>query len=303
VTLLVVAIALGAHLTYDPFAKLPDDESVRVNLAGVLPAEGEEPLEKPLGIAMDGNRVFVADSGAGAIRIFNRYGRDRGAIVLADPSGAGSAPAALALTGDGRLAVVDGALGTVVVVKARADEKAEALFELGAAGDEDTAVRAISVAYDDGEFYVVGASGMRVMVYDDSGAFVREFGAEADDAQAHPGGLVVADGIVHVSDTKSGRVVMFDADSGEVVGEWPDAYSVPRGMVEVARGFALVDVLGQAAYVCDAEGARTHIVNAQTVPGAPLILPEQVAWDSLTSRLYITDSAGGSVVVLNVREP
>jgi sugar lactone lactonase YvrE len=71
--------------------------------------------------------------------------------------------------------------------------------------------------------------------------------------------------------------------------------------VAAGDGFAVADVLGQTAYVCDSEGTRTHVLDRETVPDAALALPESVAWDGAKSRLYVTDSASGTVVVFNVR--
>jgi DNA-binding beta-propeller fold protein YncE len=301
----VVAIAattaLGAYLARDPFADLPDDPSVTVNLAGVLPAEGEEPLIKPAGVAMSGNRVYVADAGAGTVRIFDRYGRDKGRIVLPGTNGAIAGPIAIAIDDADRLAVVDSGLGRVVVVTAKPAEEADVLFALGDATEGTAPVRPVAVAYADGEYYVVGSTEAKVRIYDSSGEPVREVDVKVDPAIEYPGGLVVADGSIVLSDTKSGRISAFNAETGDVIGTWPDTYTVPRGLARAGVGYAVADVLGQAVYVCDADGVRTHSVSAEAVPDATLALPEGVTWDAAKSRLYVTDSAAGIVLVFNVR--
>ena len=67
----IVALSIfGWPFGSDPWAKLPDDPSVIVNLAGYFPAEGETPLDSPAGIAISGRRVYVAESGPGRIAIF-----------------------------------------------------------------------------------------------------------------------------------------------------------------------------------------------------------------------------------------
>lgn len=298
---LAAAVAVGTLLSEDPFARLPKDPDVMANVAGTLPAEGVAPLEEPAGIAMRGNRVFVSDSAAGVVRIFDRYGRDKGTIALTAADGVASRPGALALAEGGRLAIVDSGQGRVVVVKASAADEAKVLLTLGSAADGSAPARPVAVACADDEYFVIGSTEAKVWVYDADGAPVREVTLDPARPVAYPGGLLVADGTLWVSDTNSGRVSGFDARSGAAVAEWPDAYMVPRGMTVVADGFAVADVLGQSAYVCDAEGARTHVLDRESVEGVALVLPEAVAWDSVKSRLYVADSAGGNVVVLNVR--
>lgn len=302
IALLVTAgIAVGFAFLDDPFADLPDDPTVIASVAGTLPAEGETALEEPAGIAMRGNRVYVADSAAGVVRVFDRYGRDKGRIVLRAGGEVTSRPGALALARPGELAVVDSGQGRVFVVKARDAGEAEILLTLGNPAEETAPPRPVAVAYADGEYFVMGSTGGTVWVYGADAAPVRTITLDPAKPVAYPGGLVVAEGTIWVSDTSSGRVSGFDAQSGTAVAEWPDAYMVPRGMTEVADGFAVADVLGQAAYVCDAAGTRTHVLDRESVEGLALVLPEAVAWDSVKSRLYVADSAGGSVVVLNVR--
>ena len=140
------------------------------------------------------------------IRIFDRYGADKGSIVLPAGEGAESRPSAIALADNGRIAVVDSGLGQVVVVAAKPAEEADVLFALGDATEGTAPVRPVAVAYADGEYYVVGSAEAKVRIYDSSGEPVREVDVEADPAIEYPGGLLVDDGMIYLSDTKSGRV-------------------------------------------------------------------------------------------------
>ncbi|MBN2848489.1 MAG: hypothetical protein JXP72_08600, partial [Coriobacteriia bacterium] len=160
--LLLVAAAVAAWILLEPaapgrvrFAELSEDSTATVGLAGVFPAEEEPPLANPLGIAWDGERLFVAESDAGAVRIFDAEGGDLGVIVL---PAAGDLPAAypsvLAIAGE-RLAIVDNAANRVIVVEAEPAEAADVLFTLGS-GD-DAPRQPTAVAYADGEFFVADA--------------------------------------------------------------------------------------------------------------------------------------------------
>lgn len=301
VVLIGAATVLGFSLADDPFAELPGNSAITANVAGTLPAEGEEPMQEPAGIAIHGNRVYVADSEAGLVRIFDRYGQGKGRIVLPAQDDTVSRPGALVFADENRLAIVDGGQNRVVVVDARADEKAEVLFVLGDSDEGTAPLRPVAVAYAAGEYYVIGSAEAGVRVYDAEGEPVREVQLDPENHIEYPGGLLVADGTIWVTDTKSGRVFGFSAETGEAAGEWPDTYTVPRGMALVGNGFAVADVLGQAVFVCDAEGVRTHALGGETVADLSFALPEAVAWDAVKSRLYVADSAGENVVVLNVR--
>jgi DNA-binding beta-propeller fold protein YncE len=289
------------YVNRDPFAELPSDPSVTVNYAGVFPAADEQPLDQPFGIAIRGRRVYVAESGTGSIRIFNLHGESRGRIVLPAAEESRAVPTAIALTDDGRIAVIDAITRNVSVFRARSDDSAEALFVLGEDDPATAPVRPMGVAFADGEFFVVDGGDPLVRVYDEDGRLVRALGEDLEQPIENPGGIAAVDGELLVSDTKSGQVAVLDGAEGGEVRRFPDVYVVPRTIASAGDGLVLTDVLGQAVYVTDARGARTHVIDSTTVPDWTPGLPEGVAWTPVKDRAYVTDNRSGHVWVFNVR--
>jgi len=305
----IVAVTLGLGLTVSllmrpeggvDLAGLPADRSVTVNVAGSFPPPGEDPLANPLGIAIDGGRVYVAEADAGRIQVFDLRGGRYGDIRLATAGGALTAyPTSLAATGDGRLAVVDGAAGKVLVVDAQAGD-ATILMTLGEAQANTAPVQPTAVAYSEDSFYVSDGISHTIKIYGEDGRYQGELGAAVRPALTYPGGLAIVDGEVVLADSNAGRVLAMNIDSG-AARDFPDRYSLPRGVARVQQGVAVCDVFSAAVYVCDSSGTRTHSIDSDSVPESPLETPEGVAWAQRSERLYVTDAASGKVVVFNVR--
>ena len=304
VTGVIVALSIvGLPQASDGWASLPEDASVTVNLAGYFPAEGEAPLAKPLGIALLGSRVYVAESDAARVAIFDVRGRRTGEIVLEIAEGADLAvPTVLAPAGSRRLAVLDAAAGQVLVYDVPWLWSGPGLdFRIGE-GDPATApVRPTAVAYDAGSFYVADAESASIKVYDDEGTFVREIGADFESPLGYVGGMVVSGDRLVLAESGSDRVLSLDPVSGTEPIAFPDAYALPRGVCSVGDGVAVTAVLGGGIYVCGPNGARTHVIDAETVPAWPPSGPEGAAFHERNNRLFVTEPDFGRVVVFNVR--
>jgi len=298
----IVAVSIiGWPLGTDPFADLPDDPSIVVGLVGSFPAEGEEPLAEPTGIAIDGSCVYIAEAGAGRVAIFNEKGERTGEVALDVADGQAKAvPTSVAAAGSERFAVIDARGGRVLVFQTAADSAA-LLFRVGAQDDDTAPERPTAVAYHDGEIYVADAAVGAIHVYDGEGAFVRTLGADVEPPLGHVGGIAVSDERIVVAESDRNQVRALDPDSGVEIGVFADAYSLPRGVVAVRDGVAVAEVLGAAVRVCDAEGARTHSIAADTVSADAPFAPEGVAWHERSGRLYVTDPDVGRVKVYGVR--
>ncbi len=282
-------------------ADLPGDTTATVGFAGAFPADDEPALANPLGIAWDGDRLYVAESDAGVVRVFDEAGGRIGSIALPVAAGAQAVyPSALVAAGE-RLAIVDTAGNRIIIVDAEpADEAAEPLVVLG--GKDDAPGQPISVAYGDGEFYVVDASDSLVKVYDAEGAFVRAIGGSLEPPLAFAGGVALLDGRLFIADSNGGRVVVLDARTGDQVRVFEDRYALPRAIVPVSDdALALVDTFGHAVYLVGADGVRRDVIDAESVPDGPLASPRGVTWVGEDGRLYVTDAGAGRVLVYNVR--
>lgn len=279
------------------------DSTATVGLAGVFPPAGEPALRNPLGIVTDGERLWVAESDAGIVSVFDAHGGRLGSLVIPTVERVHTAyPSVLALAGD-RLAVVDNASGRVIVVDAEppaGDETAEVLVVLGERGEAPE--RPTAVAYGDGEYLVADAGDRTIKVYGENGEHVRTVVPALDPASTYPGGLALADGRLYVVDSNAGRVVVLDPSSGEQVGVFADRFTLPRAIASGPDGaLAVSDAFARAVHLSDASGARYDTIDESTVPQAPLSSPRGVAWLAGDGRVYVTDATLGHVVVFNVR--
>lgn len=278
---------------------LSEDSTATVGLAGIFPAEEDEPLANPLGIAWDGETLFVAESDAGRVRLFDERGGQLGEIglpVMRERSAV--YPSSIALTDDGRLAIVDNAGPRVIVVSAEPAERAEVLLTLGGR----TAGQPTTVAYADGEFYVFDAATSVVRVYASDGTAARTLGADLQPPLAFATGMTVVDQSLLVADSNSGRVLVLDAQTGKQRTVFGDRYTLPRAIVALADDrLAVIDTFDRAVHVTDLSGERLDVINDQSVPDGTMASPRDGVWLAENARLYITDAASGVVFAYNVR--
>lgn len=145
-------------------------------------------MKTPYGLAIAGSRLYVADSLAGAIHLFDvDDSRYLGRLHLSDPS-ALAKPADLVIQ-DGRLYVTDLQLMKVTVWSL----EGELLFSFG--GEGTASGRFLyphGIAMGDGEIYVADAGNARIQVFDGEGRYRRTLGGKESKA----GGLVTVRGLV-----------------------------------------------------------------------------------------------------------
>ncbi|MBN2839966.1 MAG: hypothetical protein JXP37_03310 [Coriobacteriia bacterium] len=303
VVMLAASAALVAHLSHDPFADLPDNPSVTVNLAGVFPADGEDPLQKPRGIAIAGNRVYVVETGADRVSVFDRYGKRKGEITLLPAQGRERVVATyVACTDDGRIAVVDLEGPRVMVFRVTARGPAEPLFELAIGAEGDEPMHPGAITYADGVFYVADSRSQTIQMYDDAGEHIGVLGDGLQEPPFYPGGIVVRDEDVVVTSANDSRILTLGRGAADTFDEIASSLIFPDSMTAVGDDrLAVVDSLGDAVYVYDADWRATHAISARQVAGANIQEPSGVAWEPGHRRLYVVDVERGSVYVFNVR--
>lgn len=301
-TVVAVWLTLGdaSHPGRVDLASLSEDSTATVGLAGVFPPEDREALANPLGIVTDGELLYVAESDAGRIRVFDDRGGEVGTIGLPRAKGMSTVyPSALALAAEGQLAVVDNAGSRVIVVSAEPAESAKIVMTLGGNGGTG---QPTSVAYADGEYFVFDAALPGVRVFDSTGKADRTIAADLEPQIAFASGMAAAEGTLFVTDSNAGRVLALDAASGELRFIFDLRFTLPRAVVPAREGQAfVVDTFDRAIYVTDADGAGTDAIDEQSVPEGPLASPRGAAWLESEGRLYVTDAGTGRVVVYNVR--
>lgn len=306
VILILVAAGVGAWLLMSPhpgrvpLVTLSEESTSTVGLAGAFPAEDDAPLNNPLGIAWDGERLYVAEADAGAVRIFDSAGGRIGSIVIPPAKGIGSAyPSVLAVAGD-RLAVVDNAASRVVIVAMDAADPAKVLLTLGSG--RKAPIQPTAVTYSGGEYFVADAGDQSVKVYDEAGVHIRTLGTTLEPRLGFVGGLAYVGTELVVSDSNAGRVVVIDPHTGEQKSLYRDRFTLPRALVAVDDGVvAVVDTFEGAIYFTGSDGVRRDVIDAATVPDGAPRSPRGASWIADDARLYVTDATAGRVFVYNVR--
>lgn len=305
IAVVAAAVALSVFLDPEPpgrvrLVELSRDSTATVGFAGMFPAEDAVALANPLGIVWDGERLFVAESDAGVIRIFDAEGGELGRIAIPAAGDASAAyPSVLAIAGE-RLAIVENAGNRVLVVGMESTDNPEVLLVLGAAADAP--IQPTAVAYGQGEFFVADAADATIKVYDDEGSYQRSLGVGITPGLGFVGAIAVTDGRLLVADSNAGRVLVLDPETGDQSAVFADRYALPRAIDLIGDDrLVVVDAFERAAYIAMADGTRVDTVDAESVPDGALSSPRGVAWLGEDSRLYVTDGGLGRVMVYNVR--
>ena len=172
-------------------------------------------FERPTGVAVGADRVFVADPPRHQIVVLAKDGR----VVArwgAEGSGDGqfAFPTSLAFAGNGELVVTD-ALNFRV---ARLDTEGRWVSAFGAPGETGAGfARPKGIAVDEGGLvYVSDAQRDLVLVFARGGELQYAIGAPGDEPGrfALPSGLAVAAGRLYVADSQNGRIQVFELVGG-----------------------------------------------------------------------------------------
>lgn len=289
----VIAVALGPTLLRR--------DTVRYHFAGVL---GKGALERPIGIALVGERLYVTDAGA------NR-------LVVLDTAGPVLAEWADSALGFGRPMHVSDGPGGLLYVAEYLNDRVTVLDSGGASvrrigrgtGSAPGQLDAPGGAVARGDtVFVADFYNHRVQAFSPSGVLVigrpgRVFGGRLH----YPTDVAVADSLLYVADAYNNRIQVFRPDGGYVT-RWggPLGSGIPgpfRGWLRVATGIA---VSGDRAYVAD---FYNHRVQIFTRDGSylgqvadSLALPTDVAVAE-SGDLYVVDFGHQRVVHFEPQSP
>ncbi len=314
--LFLIALGIGSFIGWlvtgsDPgevdaidFAYFTPDSTATVSFAGAFPPSDRPALGRPLGIAGDGERLFIAEADAGLVSVRSYAGALIETLtVLPAPGAAAFYPVDVALLPDGTLGIVDTAGSRVVWVDP--DEPGSSGVLAGAA----EAVQPTAITASDDEVFVADAVSATVVAFSlDSQSRPRRIGDSLDPPLAFAGGLAWEDRTLLVADSNAGRVLRFEAATGELVGFIESRLELPRDLTALSDGrIVVVETFARVVSIFDSTGAtRDDTVGDEHTDrvseGGILSAPEGVFWDARELRLYVTDAAAGQVKVYNVRE-
>ncbi len=262
-----------------------------------FPRKGERRLRNPLGIAADADRLYVAESDAGVVRVFSAEGESIAAIAVPVAAGVPRAqPGSLAFVAPGRLAVVDTA-GKRVVVLSTAAGRGKLLGVAGGKGPgalrQPTAVAAVP----DG-MAIYDAADRSLKVYDANGRFVRRVDEGLRPSLTFVGGMALGGDRLYVADSNASRVVVLDGSRSDSSAVLPERFSLPRGLASWPGGVLVADPFAPAVDVFDLAG---KLLGRADAPRGGRWSPMGVAWSAATGRVYVTDPSAGTVDVFEVR--
>jgi DNA-binding beta-propeller fold protein YncE len=208
---IAVAVSGEALLVADAGA----GEIVRIARDGRCERLGAGAFERPTGVAVAGDRIWVVDPPRHAVVALSASGAVVARVgALGEGPGQLHFPTAIAAAPDGTLLVVD-ALNFRVV---RLDGEGRFLGAFGKAGDEGgDFARPKGVAADaSGRIFVSDAQRDLVLVFAADGAFQCALGASGSTPGALllPAGLAVAGGRLLVADSHNRRVQVFELLGG-----------------------------------------------------------------------------------------
>ncbi|HET8542451.1 MAG TPA: hypothetical protein VFL83_21435 [Anaeromyxobacter sp.] len=188
---------------------------VRVEPSGACTLLGRELLERPTGVALGGNLVFVADPPRHVVVALSLDGVERFRIGgRGDGSANFNFPTAVAATPGGELLVVD-ALNFRI---SRFDFAGRWLGAFGRRGDEDGGLarpKGVAVG-EDGRIYVSDAQRDLILVFSSEGHFQHAIGDTRGTGGwfAMPSGLAESRGRLFVADSRNHRIAVVELIGG-----------------------------------------------------------------------------------------
>ena len=283
-----------------------ENSTATAGFAGQFPSLESPALAEPRGIDADGERLFVALSGTGAVGVFGYDGARIATISIPPAEGAPVAyPIDVDVISAERVAVVDTSGSRLVFVN---PEDPEAQLQALEATGEFALSQPTSAEFFDGELFVADASDQSIKVFDANGDPLRVIGKDLTPPLAFIGGMHMSDGLLWVSDSIAGRVLALSPEDGTVVNSLQERFDLPRGMISAMANRLLVAeaFAGTVGMFYVGDGSALESIGDPATEGLDrgglMTKPEAVWWDAKNSRAYITDSTQGRVKVFNLRE-
>jgi DNA-binding beta-propeller fold protein YncE len=273
----------------------------------VLPAIRltEDATAQPVGVAVSGDRLYVADGRRGLVDVLTRDGSHvatLGAGFLRTPAYVAVGPV------DGRVYVTDRGRDQVVVFAATG----EVVRILGPGGVDPTSTappawRPLGVGFaPDGTLYVTDTSeSQQVVVFSPTGRRIGAFGpalppGRTGEPLSFANGVCATRDSVLVTDSNNGRVLVLDRE-GVFIRELLTE-GLPRGIAVLPDGrFVVADAALGVVSSYSAVGQQTSRAGATGETAGMFATPSGVAI-SEDGRVFVGDTGNGRVDVLTMPE-
>ena len=250
-------------------------------------------MVRPYSIAVNGQRIAVADPGLGALHVFDmgrgayRHSTAFGNLPFRSPIG-------VALTED-RVFLADSALNTVFIMD-RGLKPVASIPDLN---------QPSAVAWDpvSGRLIVAETHGHRLQVFDAEGNRLATIGKRGVTAEQFnfPTHLAIADGLLYVNDSMNFSIKVFDVNGSFVTmfgrqGDEAGFLAHPKGLAVDSEGHIYVaEALAGTIQIFDRNGRFMMEFGGPGTGAGAFAMPAGLAMDE--DRLYVCDSRNGRVQV------
>lgn len=316
----LLGVTIGALLLMPPLEQgVPASGDVIDELGGrpvyafSFPETPTPELRRPVSVIVSGGRVYVVDSAAGVVRVFDERGQERSVI------GSGTLGTPVYIARDaarGVLYVTDRQRRALVSFTDEGEHIGEVVPRSAAATPsvEATPWAPLGVAVDEqGLLYVTDvAKRHRLLVLKRDGIIVREIAGEQQARTGsgvvlsleYPNAVDVVADEIWVADSNNRRVVVFGRD-----GEFRRVITMPgmaRGLDFISSEestrplVAVVDTLAQDVAVLDATGTVRGTFGEPGAGAGGLAFPNDVAVSADGTRLYVADTGNRRVQVWDI---
>lgn len=261
----------------------------------------DERLTMPGFTFVEGNRIYVTNTGKSNIMVFDYNGRFLFKFGgQTKYKGSMEQPVGIA-SYNGRLYITDNKTGRIGIYTVEGE------FVDNFAGN--SVRRPSSIFYKDNKFYVFDIQDHQVKVIDTAGKLLLSFGGRGIEPGKFkdPVGLNVdKEGNIYVPDSNNFRVQVF-TPQGKLKTTWQgkgrdnaEGYTVPRGISFDRQGFAwIANTLAAGVSVTDAGGKRLVIFGEGESENDSMTLPTSTFIDA-NNRLYITAFGDHRVLVYQI---
>lgn len=273
-------------------------------------------LQRPIGVLVDGNRVYVCDASGRAIFIFTQDGKYLASFGQTDtvvPLYVAKSPK------DGLLYISDRRMRSVH--KFTLDGKFVGDFNPNLpknqlpkfnTGGVQWAPVAIAFAPDNTMYVTEILNGHRLLIFGPDGTFRKSVGTAGivTDRNTAPGvfqfpnGIALHNGLVYVTDSNNGRVQVFDKDGN--FKQFIVTQGLPRGISflnkfpsdkpTTAARFVVVDTLAHDGTLWNIKGTKLVDFGQQGVLDGQFNYPDGASTGS-RNRIFIADTSNGRVQV------
>jgi DNA-binding beta-propeller fold protein YncE len=264
-------------------------------------------VSRPVGVAVSaaGDRIYVTQSsGDRSVAILDGSGQRIGSAVAPTGTGTDHVPVYVAIDPLTSEVYVTDRPAAAIYIYDR-DGRYQRQFQPAEPRD---GWQPVGIAFDkEGHLFVSDLSGtQQIIEFDRQAQVVRTVGAT--EGLNFPNGITVdGDGLLYVTDSNNGRLLVFDAD-GKVVGKVnrgtaQGQLGLPRGLAADQSGrIFVIDTTGQAIVVYDhltkdqAKPEYLGAVGGQGVGNGQFEFPNGVATDG-RGRVYVADTMNDRVQV------